>query len=154
MGLTLRSPKDFSLGILYTAIGAVGFLIGTDYPFGSAARMGAGFFPLVISGILFLFGIASMMRSLRLEGTQIEKVALRPMALVIGSAVIFGLLVNRAGLAPASFVLLVMSAAASSEFGLKWRPLLGAALLAATSALLFVSGLGIPIPIFGPWLTR
>ena len=51
----IRNQKDFGAGVLYLAFGAVGFYIARDYGMGQASRMGPGYFPTVLSGLLMAF---------------------------------------------------------------------------------------------------
>ena len=60
----VRGPKDFWTGIAYLSIGGLGISYGRDYSLGSAGRMGPGYFPLVISCLLILFGLIAIVRSL------------------------------------------------------------------------------------------
>ncbi len=63
----------------------------------------------------------------------------------------FGALVRGAGLVVALPVLVVVSAAASARF--RWGPALAlAAGLTLFCAAVFLKGLGVPIPLRGPWL--
>ena len=64
MKVELRNNKDFLAGLLLLAIGGGGFLMALDYPFGSALRMGPGYFPRVLAGILMAFGVFILIRSL------------------------------------------------------------------------------------------
>ena len=71
--------------------------------------------------------------------------------MVTGATVLFGVLLRGAGLAVAVPVLVLVTAAASVYF--RWRTaFILAAGLAVFTALLFVKALGLPIPVFGPWL--
>ena len=53
----LGNNKRFLAGLMFLAIGAVAIWMAQDYPIGSALRMGPGYFPIVLSGIMILFGI-------------------------------------------------------------------------------------------------
>lgn len=152
MGSILRSPKDFWLGVIYAVVGAASFLIARDYPFGSSASIDAGYFPSVVSCLLFLIGVFSIGRSVTLDGGAVDRLDLKSLALIVGSTVLFGFLVDRAGFAAAAIVLLFMSAAASRQFAFRWLSVAGALFLAVVCTIVFVSGLGIPMPIVGPWL--
>ena len=57
MSSVIKSPKDFWTGVLYFSFGAVAFWVARDYSFGTASRMGAGYFPTVLSGLLMFFGV-------------------------------------------------------------------------------------------------
>lgn len=149
MGPTVRAPKEFWLGFIYLIAGAIGWYVGREYPFGSAARMGPGFFPTLVSVLLVLFGLASIGRSLLMSGTIVGRVPWKVLGLVASASIAFALLLRPLGFVPASTVLLLMSAAASSRFHVDWRAAVGLTALITFSALVFVKGLGLPIPLIG-----
>jgi hypothetical protein len=60
MKIALRNNKDFWAGIMLITTGAVSIFIARDYPFGSMMRMGPGYFPTMLGGILVLFGLYVM----------------------------------------------------------------------------------------------
>jgi hypothetical protein len=153
LGAVVRSSKDFWLGIIYLMVGAGGFWIARNYSFGSGARMGPGYFPTIISSLLFVFGIISLVRAFLLQGqTPPGAVAWRALALVIGSAVVFALLLEKVGFVVAALVLLFMCAIASSLFRFSWIAALGAIALVGACALVFITGLGVLMPTVGPWI--
>jgi Tripartite tricarboxylate transporter TctB family len=142
--------KDFWAGIVLITFGALAVLIARDYPFGTAVRMGAGYFPTVLGAVLVLFGIHVLVKGLR----SVEKIeagwSLRAMIVLPLSLALFGFLMDRAGLVPALAALIVGSAAGGNEFKLV-EVILLAALLIAFSVAVFVWGLGLPYPLFvGP----
>jgi putative tricarboxylic transport membrane protein len=76
--------------------------------------------------------------------------ALRKLALVTVSVIVFGLVAKGAGLIIALPVLVIMSAFASNEF--RWGPSLAlAAGLTVFCVFVFIVGLGVPLPILGSW---
>lgn len=143
---TLRNNRDFWAGAMLIVIGAAAMFVSQDYRFGSALRMGPGFFPTILSGILIVFGVCIMAVGLR-SGEKIEGfVSLRVLLMLPLALVLFGVLMDQAGFVPALVVLVFMSAAAGKEF--KWGEvlLLTVALTLASTAL-FVWGLGLPYPM-------
>ena len=60
MKLELRNNKDFWAGMMFVGTGAGAMFIARHYPFGTTLRMGPGYFPIVLGGILILFGIYVM----------------------------------------------------------------------------------------------
>jgi hypothetical protein len=142
-----RSRQDFWAGLLLLGTGAAALLIAREYPFGTVLRMGPGFFPRVLGGILVLFGLHVMVRGLRGGGEEIAG-GWSPRALVLLplSMVLFGLLVERAGFVPALAALVFGSAAAGREFRLVEVLLLTVA-LTALSVAVFVWALGLPYPL-------
>lgn len=132
--------------------GALGMLIGREYSFGTAGRMGPGYFPMVISALLLFFGAITVMRSFITPGEAVGAFAWKPLVLVVGSVVAFGLLINTAGLLIALLMMVLVSAAASEKFRFEWSAMLGLIGLTAFCSLVFVRGLGVPMPIVGSWL--
>ncbi|MGF9764861.1 tripartite tricarboxylate transporter TctB family protein [Microvirga sp. 0TCS3.31] len=143
--------KDFWAGVLYIAFGAAAFWIGRDYPMGTAGRMGAGYFPTILSVILMLLGLLSAARAFAQEGEAVGAIAWKPLALVVGSTALFGLLLPTAGLVIALIALVLVSAAASQHFRLDPKAAAGLLLLVAFCTLVFVKALGVPMPLVGSW---
>ena len=147
----IRHPKDFWSGIVFLFFGLSAVLIGQDYEMGSAGRMGPAYFPTVLGGLLALIGAASLVRSFFRQGEPIGRLYWRELALVLVAVLLFGFLVRDAGLIPATLVLIMLSSYAGQKFNLAKSIALaiGASLFAVG---LFVKLLGLPMPMFGPWL--
>jgi len=149
--LMTRNPKDFWTGLLYIFFGASAIIIARDYNMGTAVRMGPAYFPTILGAILGVIGAISVIRSFITPGTPIGAFGFNGLALVIVSVVLFGFIVRDAGLVVALPLLVIISAYASARF--RWRTtLIMAAGLTIFCGLVFVKGLGIPLPIIGPWL--
>jgi len=146
MPLGLLNNKDFWAGLMLVAIGATAIALGRDYPFGSALRMGPGYFPMVLGALLILFGLSIMATGLR-RAAPIEG-SWSPRALVILplSLVLFGVLMDHGGFVPAMLVLIFGSATASTEFKFL-EALLFSIALTALAVAVFVLGLGLPYPL-------
>jgi hypothetical protein len=147
MNLELRSNKDFWAGAMLIAIGALAIFIARNYTFGTSLRMGPGYFPIILGGLLILFGLyilaMGLRRSEKIEGSwSIRGLIILPLSLVL-----FGVLIDRAGFVPAMLVLIFCAATASTEFKLV-EVLLFSAFLTALAAAVFVWGLGLPYPLF------
>jgi hypothetical protein len=145
----VKNPRDFTSGLIYLGCGAAGLLLGRGYGMGTALRMGPGYFPAVLSGLLALIGAAAIVRSFRGAGEPIH-LAWRKVVLVLVPVVLFGLLLRPAGLVVAVPVLVVGSSVASSRFRLRSALALAAG-LTVFSVLVFVKGLGVPLPVLGSW---
>ena len=63
MQLELRN-KDLWAGLMLVGIGAGSMFVARNYPFGTALRMGPGYFPVILGGLLVVFaapgGIAGL----------------------------------------------------------------------------------------------
>jgi uncharacterized membrane protein len=146
MNVDIRNNKDFWAGAMLIATGAGAVWIARDYPIGSAFRMGPGYFPSVLGGILALFGLALLVKSLRSSAKITGGWSLRALIVLPLSFVLFGVLMDRAGFVPALAVLVFGSAAASTEFKLGEVALL-TVVLTALSVGIFIWGLGLPYPL-------
>jgi hypothetical protein len=143
------SRKDFAAGVVFLTFGAVGIFYGRHYPMGTAARMGAGYFPMVLSGILLLLGGGILARSFWMQEDRISRIALRPLLFVLGAVASFAVLIDSAGLTLSSGILIVLSSLGGCGF--RVREILALMiLLTGLSVLVFVVGLGLPISIWIP----
>lgn len=148
----IKAPKDFWCGVMYFALGAAALWFGAEYPMGTAVRMGPGYFPKVLAGMLVLLGAASLVRSFITPGEPVTALALKPLVLVLAGCTLFGVLLPTMGFIVALFVLCLVSAAASDRFGFEPKVLLGLLALVVCCTLVFVKGLGVPLPLLGSWL--
>jgi len=146
MKLEFFNNKDFWAGMMLIGTGAAAIFIAWHYPFGSTLRIGSGFFPRVLGGILILFGIYVMVRGL----CKSEKIhgnwSLRALIVLPLSMILFGVLMEHAGFIPALAVLIFGSAAASREFKFV-EVLLFTAFLVVLSVAMFIWGLGLPFSL-------
>ncbi|HEX9278487.1 MAG TPA: tripartite tricarboxylate transporter TctB family protein [Casimicrobiaceae bacterium] len=145
----IRHPKDFFAGLLFIAIGVAAIAIASNYPLGSAARMGPGYFPRILGILLIALGAVLALRALRLQGSPLPRWPWRPTVVVLASVVLFGAIVNAVGVAISTVVLIITASAASHEFRPK-ESLIAGVLLAALAVGVFVIGLKLQLPIW-PW---
>jgi hypothetical protein len=150
----IRSQKDFWAGALYAGLGGTALVLARDYGMGTSARMGPAYFPTVLGGLLLLIGAISVARSFVAKGEPIGAIAWKPMVLVTVATILFGALLRPAGLVIALAALILVSAAASVKFRVDWRALALMLALIAFCALVFVKGLGLPVPLLGAWFGR
>ena len=147
MKIDLVSNKDFLAGLLMIVIGGIAFYMALDYPFGSALRMGPGYFPRVLAGIFIAFGIFVGLRGL-LAGEKVEGVwGWEALAVISGSFWAFGWLMDRVGLIPSLVVLFFVSAFAGHEFKLKEVIILATVMILFAYGV-FIYGLGLPYRLF------
>lgn len=147
----IRGQKDLGIGLIYLALGLAGFIIARDYSFGTSGRMGPGYFPTIISGLLILFGIIAMLRGLMREGQPIGSLNWKGMVLITLSVCAFGYLLETAGVIVALVALILISAAASERFRFELRAALGLVAFIIVCAVVFIKGLGVPMPLIGEW---
>jgi hypothetical protein len=146
MGPVGRANKDVWAGVMFIVVGGGAMLVARDYPFGSALRMGPGFFPTLLGGILVLFGLYVLARGVRRPERVEARWSLRALVMLPLSLVLFGILMERAGFVPALVVLAFGSAAAGREFKFV-EVLLLTLVLTGLAVGIFIWGLGLPYPL-------
>jgi hypothetical protein len=145
--MRISAPKDFWSGLMFTAFAAVALLSARGYSLGSAGKMGPGYFPLLLGGVLALIGVILIARSFAIDGERLGQLKIVPLAIVALAVCLFALSIEKFGLVVALFLVTVISARASREFRLVEAGLLAAA-LAAFAVGVFVYGLRLPLPVW------
>ena len=147
MKVKLRDNKDLLAGLLMIGVGAAAFYMALDYPFGSALRMGPGYFPRVLAGILIAFGIYVGLRGLRSQ-EKVEGVwGWKALALITLALVAYGWLMDRIGMIPSLVVMFFIAALAGHQFRFKEVVILTTVMTAFAWAV-FIYGLGMPYRLF------
>ena len=142
-----RNPKDFLAGLLFIVVGTAAIVLATNYTLGTAARMGPGYFPRILGILMIALGAILALRALRHSGPPLPGWKWRPVLIVLGSVIVFGLIVTRVGLVFSTVLLVVMASAASHEFRPK-EAVISGLLLAALTVGVFVIGLRLQIGIW------
>lgn len=146
----VRKPKDLIAGLLFLAVGLGALVLLREYDMGRASRMGPGYVPVVISGMLLFFAAILIFRSLRGPQEVLAAVPLQAPLAVIGGVLLFALLLRPAGLVLAVIPMVLLGMFSISRTGIL-SAVLTAAILSAGSVLVFVYALGQPIPVLGYW---
>jgi hypothetical protein len=157
----IKSEEDFYAGVMFAAVG-LAFAIGaTNYNIGTGARMGPGYFPLGLGVILTILGAVIMLKGMAgKEGPKMGKVALRPLACIIGANVLFGVLlgglpslgVPAMGLVVGIYGLTIVASLADKQFRLR-SVLVLATVLAIISYGAFVKLLNLQFQIWPAFIT-
>lgn len=144
--------KDLLAGVVFAGFGLAFAITSTTYDIGTPLRMGPGFFPLVLGGILVALGVVIAVKGFVAgEGGAIGSVPWRALVLLNGAVVFFGFTVRDLGLIPALFVSVLLAAFAGR--GVRVIPaVVIAGSLTALSVLIFVVALQLRLPLVGPWL--
>jgi len=145
-----RNAKDFWTGLIYLFVGSGALIISRDYDMGTAVKMGPAYFPTILSVVLMVIGISSVLRSFFKSGSPIGVVAWKGLVLIAASTLLFGVIVRGAGVIIALPLLVIVSALASTRFSWK-TSLIEAVGITAFCIVVFLKGLGVPLPILGSW---
>lgn len=144
----MRISKELALGFFYIALAALFLSQAIRLPFGTLSEMNAGYYPAILAVILILFGIASVVRGIRIaaEGPLFDANALRPIVWVTASVIVFAASVRSLGFLVATVLALTLCSFAVG----RPKPLPTAVLVLAVTAaawLIFIVGLGLPWPL-------
>ena len=146
--MKIKDAKDFWSGVMFAAFGLGFVMFARQYDMGTAARMGPAFFPTMLGGLLLLLGVVVSIKGLTVP-TNDGKVAqfhFKPLVLVLGAVVAFGLLLRPAGLLGSIAALVVISSLGSDEFRLRDVLLLTVG-LAILVLVVFIYGLAMTVPV-------
>jgi len=151
--MQLRNKQDFWSGVMFTLIG-LGFALGaTQYNMGTSARMGPGYFPFWLGICLAILGATVALGALSPKATEtaVEKFDFKILFIIIGSVILFGVLLRPLGLYVSLFLLVVISSIASYEFSWKVAVINGL-FLVVFCWLAFIKGLGLIFPLWPSFL--
>ena len=161
--MNIKSQKDFFSGLMFMGVG-VSFAWGaTTYSVGSGARMGPGYFPLVLGVLLAVLGGVITFKALVVETEDGEKMgawAWKPLFFIIAANLVFGLMLGglpsvnipAMGLIAAIYALTFIASLAGEEFKLKEVVIL-ATVLAIMSYLAFIVLLKLQFPVWPTFIT-
>lgn len=162
--MKIKSQKDFFAGLMFMVTGIAFAWGATNYTIGEGARMGPGYFPLLLGVILALIGVAVVFQALVVEtegGDPIGAFAWKPLFFIIAANVIFGIMIGgipKIGLPPMGlivgiFALVFVASLAGDEFKAKEVGIL-AVVLAILSYCAFILLLNLQFPVWPSFLTR
>ena len=158
----MKNDKDFYAGLLFMLTGGSFAWGATSYQLGTSARMGPGFFPMMLGLLLAVLGAVMMVRCVWHQAGSSEKVgrwAWRPLIFIIFANLIFGVAlgglpslgVPAVGLIAGIYMLTFTACLAGDSFNLRETALL-ASVLAALSYVAFVLLLKLQLPVWPVFL--
>lgn len=162
--MKIKSQKDFFSGLMFMVVGIAFAWGATNYNIGEGARMGPGYFPLMLGILLTIIGVIVAFTALVVEtedGGKIGSAAWRPLGFIIGANVIFGIALGgipklgipAMGLIVGIYALTFVSALAGKEYKTKEVAIL-ATVLAILSYVAFVWALKLQFPVWPSFLVQ
>ncbi|MFM8690924.1 MAG: tripartite tricarboxylate transporter TctB family protein [Limnohabitans sp.] len=156
--MNIKSQKDFVSGLMFMAVGGAFAYGATNYSIGSAARMGPGYFPLMLGIILALLGAVVAFKALVVEtpdGDKIGQWAWKPLTFIIAANLLFGIMIGGLpsiglppmGLIAGIFALTIVASLAGETFKLK-EVLVLSVILSIGSYMAFVVLLNLQFPVW------
>jgi len=159
----IKSEKDFYSGLMFTVVGGAFAIGATTYNIGTGARMGPGYFPLLLGIILAVLGAMIMFKGVVSKaetGDKLGSMAWKPLLYIIGANVLFGILLGglpklgipAMGLIAAIYGLTILASMAGEKFKLR-EVLILATLLAFISYGAFVKLLNLQFQVWPAFIT-
>jgi Tripartite tricarboxylate transporter TctB family len=149
-----RAVTDILAGLIFVAFGLAFAIASLRYELGTPLRMGPGYFPLALGGILVLLGLLIVGKGF-LSGSSAEErlgsIPWRALVLIVLALLFFGMTVRGLGLVPATAVTALLTALASYRTSILAAVAIAAG-LTLLCVLIFVLALQLRLPLFGPWL--
>lgn len=153
--MKLRNHQDFWAGIMFVALGVLFVLLSRQYQLGTAAKMGPGYFPTVLGGLLALLGlmiVAGAFAKSNIEA-KLAKVGWRELFLVLLGVALFAVLLPRLGMVVSLWILIFVSALASHEFNFK-ETFISAIASSVLAWAVFAKGLELQMAVWPKFLTQ
>ena len=161
--MKIKSQKDFFSGVMFTVVGVAFAWGASTYNVGTGARMGPGYFPLMLGILMAVIGLGIMFSGLTVEtedGEKIGKWAWKQVVYILGANLAFGVLlgglptygVPAMGLIIAIYALVLIASLAGSDFNFK-KVLVLATALAIGSYIAFIWALKLQIQVWPTFIT-
>lgn len=161
--MKIKSQKDFFAGVMFTVVGLAFAWGATTYNVGTGARMGPGYFPLMLGIVMAVIGVIIMFTGLTVEtatGDPIGKWAWKQVVFILGANLAFGILLGglpsfgipAMGLIIAIYALVIIAAQAGSKHALP-SVLALATVLAIGSYIAFIWALKLQIQVWPTFIT-
>lgn len=159
----IKSQRDFYAGLLFTLVGSAFAWGALNYQVGTSARMGPGYFPMMLGVLLALLGGVMMLRAVVAQAGGAQAIgpwAWKPLVAIISANLLFGVALGglprlklpALGLMLGIYLLTFAACMAGERFKFKEAALLATA-LAALSYLAFVLLLKLQLPVWPVFVT-
>ncbi len=113
--MRIRAQSDFWCGALFVALGATVMVLAQDYRMGTGARMGPGYFPTMLGGLLALLGLSLAVPALLRDGEGFPRLHFRPLLVILASILLFGATLQYLGFVAAVAALVLASSLADRD---------------------------------------
>lgn len=144
--------SDIGAGAIFIAIGLFfGLMTLSGLEVGTARRMGPGYFPIMLAGILVVLGLAVVVKGIGHADSPRGPLPWRGLAVLLPVPVIFGVLIRPLGMVPVLLITIFLTSFASRRMSILAAIALAVGLTVFCVAV-FNFGLGLPLRLFGPWV--
>lgn len=150
----IRNHRDLWAGVMFFVFGVLFVVLSRQYQLGTAAKMGPGYFPTILGGLLAVLGLIIFFGAFEKHNAElkVERVGWRELLLLLASIAAFGVLLPSMGMVVSIVVLIGVSALASHEFSVR-DTVIATVVLIILSYFVFVKGLELQFPVWPKFLT-
>jgi hypothetical protein len=151
--MKLRNHRDFWAGIMFLAFGVLFMVWSREYQMGTAAKMGPGYFPTVLGGIMAVLGLIIVIGAFAKSNpeTRVATIGLKEIVLVLVAVASFAALLNYLGMMLSIIIMTFIAASASHEFKFK-ETAINSIVMCILAYACFVYGLEVQMPTWPPIL--
>ncbi len=136
----MLNNRDFLRGVCLIGIALLFGVPALHYPIGDVARAGPGMFPLFVSSMLLLVGLATVVRSRFVERVPMA-FSFKNMSLILGSLVVFAVVSRTLNMALGIILLVFCAAVAAPPYSVVRNLQIAAVLIAIAFAFQRLFGL-------------
>lgn len=150
--MLIRNQRAFASGVLFLVVSIFYFVVSLNYATGTAARMGPGFFPRMVSIIFGLLALGIMFGAMspRAHRETLERWDVKGLLWIAGSVALFAVLLPIFGLVVALAALIIVASLASPEF--TWRgAIINTVVLIIFCIGVFIYGINLQFPVWPVW---
>lgn len=162
--MKIQSQKDFCAGLMFTVVGACFAAGASQYSLGKGAKMGPGYFPLILGLMLAVLGGVIAIKSMITptpDGDKVGKIAWKPLFFIIAANLVFGACIGGLpliglkplGLIVGIYLLTYIASHAGDEHNVREVAVLATS-LAALSYVAFILLLKLQFPVWPAYLTE
>jgi hypothetical protein len=153
--MRIRNHRDFWSGVLFITTGLLFMALSRQYTLGTAAKMGPGYFPTILGGLMAFLGLLILLPSLAKRGPEVrvDKMDFKSIVMVLVAVAVYAATLPKLGFIVSLFLLIGISSFASHEFKVK-TTVISAFVLLAFSWGVFIKGLELQFPFLPTFLTR
>jgi hypothetical protein len=137
--------RNLARGLFLMAISAAFGLTALKYPIGDFGRAGPGLFPAIVSSMLFLIGVATVIRSRFVDKVRLE-LNYRNISLILGSLIAFAVVTLLVNMLVAVVVMVFISTIAGKNYS--WKRNIKISIGLCLMAFVFAKFLGMNLPLY------
>jgi hypothetical protein len=137
--------RNLARGLFLMAISLAFGLTALKYPIGEFSRAGPGLFPAIVSMMLFLIGVATVIRSRFVDKTALT-INMKNIGIILGSLIGFAVITLFVNMLAAVIFMVFFSTLAGTSYS--WKRNVKISIGLCIMAFVFATFLGMNLPLY------